>query len=163
MLLVADRRRLLRLDNVVNPARNECLAAFIDNNRLCVDHLLAWLHPCLFLDVCLRFDCGCVEVDDLIVLAIGTFVISHFGCGHMLSLDRLGLLRLVRDGQRVAGTVPRTLHKGMMRVSFLGGGQGSHLVSTMQHLESRGVYLALAVLVVVPSLSCLLATGGHRV
>ena len=42
MLLVVDRRRLLRLDNVVDPARNECLATLIDNDWLGVDHLLAW-------------------------------------------------------------------------------------------------------------------------
>ena len=79
------------------------------------------------------FDCGCVEVDDLIVLAIGTFVIGYFSCRQLLvdALDRLGRLCLVRYGKRVTGAIPSALHKGVMRVRLFGGGQGSHLVGTM--------------------------------
>ena len=132
VLLVADWRCLLRLDNVGDPARNECLAALIDNDWLGIDHLLARCNI-LFLNTRLGFDRGCVEVDDLIVLAIGAFVIGHIGCWQLLvgALDRLGRLCLVRYGKRVTGAVPCTLHKSVMRVSLFGGGQGGHLIGTV--------------------------------
>ena len=82
----------------------------------------------------MRFDRGCVEVDDLlIVLAIGAFVIGHFGCRQLLvdALDWLGRLGLIRYGERVSGAVPCALNKGVMRVRLFSGGQGSYLVGTM--------------------------------
>ena len=82
MMLVADRRRLLRLHNVIDTPRNERLTALIDNDWLGIAHLLACLLPPynLLLEVCLWLNSRCVKVDDLIVLSVGTFIISHLSC-----------------------------------------------------------------------------------